>query len=50
MNSPSRASIPIICQRVVPMARKIASCRRRSPTFIRKVLKIMNTASTSIKA
>ena len=45
MNSPSRSSMRTIWPRVVPMARRMANCRRRSPTFIRNVLRIMKTAS-----
>ena len=37
-------------RRVAPIARSTANCRRRSPTFIRKVLKIVKTASTIISA
>ena len=45
MTSPSRSNIPSTCRRVALIARKMAICLRRSLTFIRNVLRMMNTAS-----
>ena len=41
---PSRSNMRMICRRVAPIARSTANCRRRSPTFIKKVLRIMKNA------
>ena len=50
INSPSDSSNRMICFFVAPIARMIESCRRRSPTFIRYVLRMMNTDTTSDRA
>ena len=46
----SPRSIQEICLFFAPMARKIESCRRRSLTFIRNVLRMMKAAIRIEKA
>ena len=48
MARPSSSNMRMICRRVAPIARSTANCRRRSPTFIRNVLRIMKKASARI--
>ena len=45
---PSSSNMRMICRRVAPIARNTANCRRRSPTFIKNVLRIVKNASTII--